>query len=331
MTTDYDIILVQEHWLFPDELAYMSNLSCNFTSFSVTPMTIEDKLHRGRPYGGVGIMWNKSLSHCVEIVKYDDDRILGLQLKTNGCMFLFLCVYLPYDCDKFYDDYCFYLDKIRCIIDAASTPYIFVLGDFNANLKSESVFGSELIEFCDVNNLCLIDKSMLLPDSFTYFSEAHGSTSWLDHCMTTESGKSLISDISIENTFICSDHFPLCVNIACDISPISTTCNVVDNKTYNMPKWNQVCNSDKCKYESCTLKLSRDIVIPSEALLCRDAKCKVHRNDIDCFYKSIMSSLKQATNECIPSSINSTKKFIPVPGWNDYVKEQHYNARHAFK
>ena len=95
-------------------------------------------------------MWNKSLSHCVEIVKYDDDRILGLQLKTNGCMFLFLCVYLPYDCDKFYDDYCFYLDKIRCIIDAASTPYIFLLGDFNADLKSESVLGSELIEFCDV-------------------------------------------------------------------------------------------------------------------------------------------------------------------------------------
>ena len=76
----------------------------------------------------------------------------------------------------------------------------------------------------DVNNLCLIDKSMLLPDSFTYFSEAHGSTFLLDHCMTTGSGKSLISDISIENTFICSDHYPLCVNIACDISPISTTC-----------------------------------------------------------------------------------------------------------
>ena len=97
--------------------------------------------------------------------------------------------------------------------------------------------------------------------------------------MTTESGKSLISYISIENTFICSDHFPLCVNIACDISPISTTCNVVDNKTYNMPKWNQVCSSDKCKFESCTLKLSRDIVIPSEALLCRDAECEVHRNN----------------------------------------------------
>ena len=158
----------------------------------------------------------------------------------------------------------------------------------------------------------------------------HGSTSWLDHCMTTGSGKSLISVISIENTFICSDHFPLCVNIACDISPISTTCNVVDNKTYNIPKWNQVCTSDKCKYESCTLKLSRDSVIPSEALLCRDAKCEMHRNDIDCFYKSIMSSLKQATNECITSSKNSTKKFVLLLGWIDYVKEQHNIARYAF-
>ena len=68
MTNDYDIILVQEHWLFPDELSYMSNLSCNFTLFSVTPMTpmtIEEKLQRGRPYGGVGIMWNEiSISLC---------------------------------------------------------------------------------------------------------------------------------------------------------------------------------------------------------------------------------------------------------------------------
>ena len=107
----------------------------------------------------------------------------------------------------------------------------------------------------------------------------------------------------------------ICVDIACNISPIST--NAVNNKNCNMPRWNQVCNSDKCKYESCTLKLSRDIVTPSQALLCRDAKCKMHRNDIDCFYKSIKSSLKQATNECIPSSRNPTKKFLPVPGWND--------------
>ena len=61
------------------------------------------------------------------------------------------------------------------------------------------------------------------------------------------------------------------------------------------------------------------------------AKCETHRNDINCFYKSIMLSLKQATNECIPSSRNSTKKFIPVPILNDYVKGQHKIARNTFK
>ena len=57
----------------------------------------------------------------------------------------------------------------------------------------------------------------------------------------------------------------------------------------------------------------------------------MQRNDIDCFYKSIMSSLKQATNECIPRSRNSTKKFVPVSSWIDYVKEQHKIAKYAFK
>ena len=50
-------------------------------------------------------------------------------MKTSDCVFLFLCLYLPYECDQFYDDYCFYNDKIRSIIDAANTPYIFVLGE----------------------------------------------------------------------------------------------------------------------------------------------------------------------------------------------------------
>ena len=55
------------------------------------------------------------------------------------------------------------------------------MGDYSANIKSESVFGSELIKFCDLNNLCFIDKSSHLPDSYTFISQAHHTTSWLDH------------------------------------------------------------------------------------------------------------------------------------------------------
>ena len=57
----------------------------------------------------------------------------------------------------------------------------------------------------------------------------------------------------------------------------------------------------------------------------------MHRNDVDCFYKLIMSSLKQAANECMPSSRNSTKQFVSVSSWNDYVKDEHNIASNAFK
>ena len=63
------------------------------------------------------------------------------------------------------------------IIESSNTPYIFAMGDYNANIKSESVFGSELIEFCDLNNLCFIDKFSLSPDSYTFISQAHHTTS----------------------------------------------------------------------------------------------------------------------------------------------------------
>ena len=130
-----------------------------------------------------------------------------------------------------YDDYCFYLDKFKCIIESASTPYVFILGDFNSNIQSQSVSGTELIEFCDMNNLCFTDKILLLPDAFTFVSQAHGTTSWLDHCITTSAGQSLVADVSIINSAVCSDHLPLSVQITCDCIPLYDSNFVKKTKT----------------------------------------------------------------------------------------------------
>ena len=39
------------------------------------------------------------------------------------------------------------------------------------------MFGAEFINFCNNNNLCFIDREKLSPDSFTFVSQAHGTTS----------------------------------------------------------------------------------------------------------------------------------------------------------
>ena len=77
-----------------------------------------------------------------------------------------------------YDDFCFYLNKLQYIIESANTPCVFILGDYNADIQSESVFGSELINFCDTNSLYFIDRYLLLSDTFTFVSQAHGTTSF---------------------------------------------------------------------------------------------------------------------------------------------------------
>ena len=110
---------------------------------------------------------------------------------TNNQTFLFVCVYLPFDCDINYDDYCFCLNKINCINDTVSTPYVFILGDFNA----KTLFRKKLIDFCDFNHLCFIDQNMLVPNNDTFVCQAYGSTSWLDHCITTSSSQTVISNM----------------------------------------------------------------------------------------------------------------------------------------
>ena len=168
----------------------------------------------------------------------------------------------------FYHDFCFYLSKLQCIIASSNTPYVFILCNFNADIQSTSIFRAELIDFCDNNELCFIDKEMLFPDTFTYTSQAHGTTSWLDHCITTMSGQSIISHVSIIDNVVCSDHFPLCIEVECDIIPLynSTMTSVVNSSI----QWHAAKDSDKLQYMIKSEKLVSKIVLPVDALTLSD-------------------------------------------------------------
>ena len=149
------------------------------------------------------------------------DRIHGIEIKTNNGNILILNVYLPYECRNNYDEYMNYLGKIHGIIQSADTPYVFVIGDMNAdtymgrNSTRTSIFGSELLSFCDENILVLSDVEKLSQsgDVFTHYSDAHDSVSWLDHCMTSTAANKLITDISVSDRFAVSDHLPLCITV----------------------------------------------------------------------------------------------------------------------
>ena len=105
-------------------------------------MNEEEHILTGRPFGGTAILWKKSFTKHCSIKTYDSDRIIGIELVCNSFTALFLFVYLPYDCSDNLDHDMFYLSKLLQIIDDYPSAYIFVCGDFIANIADRSQFGT---------------------------------------------------------------------------------------------------------------------------------------------------------------------------------------------
>ena len=77
-------------------------------------------------------------------------------------------------------------------------------------------FGKLLTDFCEEENLVVSDAKLLPPDSYTFLSDAYGTTSWLDHVIATSNSHSLIRDMKVCYDKISSDHHPLHATIDLD-------------------------------------------------------------------------------------------------------------------
>ncbi|KOB52115.1 reverse transcriptase, partial [Operophtera brumata] len=56
-----DVIALQETWLLPHDLGMLDTIDVNFTATSKSAVDTSAGILRGRPYGGVAILWRKNL------------------------------------------------------------------------------------------------------------------------------------------------------------------------------------------------------------------------------------------------------------------------------
>ena len=105
---------------------------------------------------------------------------------------------------------------------------------------------------------------MLPVDSFTFISETNpGETSLLDHCISTQDGHNIISNLYVKYNLSCRDHIPLEMNLCLDRLPtVEDETNDVTPKI-NWDRYNAV------KLREISLMSDKHISgvsIPSEAL-----------------------------------------------------------------
>ena len=149
-------------------------------------MDISNGIMLGRPYGRVAVLIRKSIRKECQVHTFDDSRLLGITVNTSDMPCHFLNVYMPYQCDDNYDLFVNYIGKISAIIEESVTSILILLGDFNAAV--DTVFESELLKMCKSHQLVISDFAAFGRDSgqYTFVSEAHCTTSWLDHVLGSQ-------------------------------------------------------------------------------------------------------------------------------------------------
>ena len=304
----------------PHEIDKPSTIHPGFKAYATSAVDVEKGVLRGRPYGGLAVMWRTQLDRQVKIINYNDPRILGVSLVFEDFKLLLLNVYLPTQSPDNLDIFLSYLGKIASIIREADFDHICVIGDFNA--KCDSSFFRELQTMSSSNSLLIADMLHLPPDSVTHFSEAHTTGSWLDHVLVSENLRTKVSNFRILSGICTSNHFPLQCDITIAGRVLEDTTEVGSQETI---KWDF---NDAYKMNLFSTYLEEKVA-QTQLDFCNNANCSSERcaQSITRCYRTLQRIVEEGGRRYF--GIHRTKRNI-IPGWNLHLRQLHERAREAF-
>ena len=296
-------------------------------------MRSDQHLLRGRPHGGMAVLWRKTLGSRCRVIDLQDNRLMGLEVTNdNGCKLFILNVYLPYSCYDNKDEYLFYLSKIENLLSSCDTPYSMACGDFNAHTNmtdnTSHLFGKCLEKFCREEDLAMPDSDLLPRDSYTFIDSSSDTTHWLDHCVSTMSMQDIVSSAVVEYDCISSDHHPLIVKIS--LSNINLeAANVKQSSKRRCIKWDKLSQEELLRYKLLSEEELSKVQVNHSLILCDDPHCSdpSHRNAIDRMYGGMCEALLTASSQFQRKPSHGHNQ---VQGWNTYCKEVHSLARDAY-
>ena len=91
---------LQETWLIDQTLYKLGNVHDNYLYHGKSGIDSTSAILKGRPYGGVAILYKKNIAKYVTSIDISYIRVCGIILKlSSGYSILVLCVYMS--CDNY--------------------------------------------------------------------------------------------------------------------------------------------------------------------------------------------------------------------------------------
>ena len=195
------------------------NISEDFLSVGVSGVDSTELL-RGRPYGGCGILYRKSLAPHITRINSNSKRFCALSISKHTSTFItfLINVYLPTDYGTSDSNQAFLdsITELKGFISAQSFDNLIICGDFNVDFSRHSYNRTNLEQLMSSTNLVRTDNVHNV--HFTYRKDDHSCVSWPDHVLTSKHHSHLVKDVACtDEVSNFSDHLPLSFNLDIDI------------------------------------------------------------------------------------------------------------------
>lgn len=322
------VIALQETWLLPDDLGFLSGIDSRFSSTGTSAVDTAVGLLCGRAHGGTALLWDASVFPSVTVINCDNPRVCAIRVVTPERPFIVVCVYMPVNKSANLPVFTDCIGTVSAISNEYSNEPIYVLGDFNAH--PNELFFNELNSICNEFDWVPVDIKLLgiTSDTFTYIDAASGSKRWLDHCVLSQSADASVCRVYVKYDIIWSDHFPVICecNLGC-LTPVK----IVPVDTINIVGWGERTSDQIASYRNECHKRLRLIDFPAEFVKCADHYCNDpnHLVIIDKMYSDIVCALSLAAAEGRGSEREQSKRRRSkhLVGWNKHVRDSHGKAR----
>ena len=316
---------LQEHWLRPSTSKFpgvnaLKTINSNLDGWGTSAMQscMENRIMNGRPFGGTGFVWSKSISSSIRPRSdYRHDRVTVLEVTSTIGTIIIINVYMPYydnrNIESQIDLYSDTIGFIDSVIDDNPHASIIFMGDMNVDIyKSNNQFSVIMNTFIEQQNLfCTFDMmhSFSRETSYTRCNLKQKSFSLLDYIFVSRDLVPYITDVDIHDLgCVLSDHVP--VRIAIDID-VQTTCSI-RRPFQSVVDWKSVDSVTRERYEKVMDDGLSSITVPHIVHgnhVCNDSS---HIIDIEKYYNDILQCIHVAELQ-LPHCIPTTKKSY----WND--------------
>ena len=312
-------MLLQETWVTPYNKAKIGSIHKDYLFHSISGID-DDEILRGRPYGGLAILWHQRIQNYVhKIQTLNSRRLCGVTFDNGTEKMTIVNCYFP--CDNYSksaatDDFLDICDELESFIVSCNDSMIIVGGDLNMDFNRRNQHDSLFTDLLGRRDLVLAWNIDGAHSDYTYTDFGNNAFSCIDHfCVDYALKDDIISVTVLDEALNMSHHSPICMVLKVDFvlgAPAPDHSGVS-----NRIEWHKV-DSEAIKSYKQSLNFLVMEMPYRDVYDCKDINCQnshhfMQLNDWCC---DLVNYCLQADN-VFPRKCSYKKQR---PGWNDLVK-----------